>query len=64
MSLDMLAQMDWTTLIMGVVLVVVAWFVVRAVFKLAVKVFTCGCLVIFLVVGALVLARWLSAQAP
>ncbi len=63
MSID-ISQLDWGTLIALVVMVVVIWFVVRAVFKLAIKVFTCGCAVIFLLALALVLWRVLATPGP
>ncbi len=55
-----LTQLDWGTLILLIALAVVVWFVIRAVFKLAVRVFTCGCAVIFLVAVALLLWRALG----
>ncbi|GEM_PF-4746504 len=55
-----LTQLDWGTLILLIALVVVLWFVIRAVFKLAVRVFTCGCAVIFLAAVALLLWRALG----
>ncbi len=60
MSLD-IGQMDWSTLLVWIALAVVLWFVIRAVFKLAVRVFTCGCAVIFLAALALVLWRLFAA---
>ena len=59
-----ISQLDWGTLVMLVAVVVVVWFVVRAVFKLAVKVFTCGCAVIFLLAVALVVWRVLAGTGP
>jgi uncharacterized membrane protein YhfC len=43
-------------ILLAILLVAVIWTVVRSVFKLALRVFGCGCLVIFLVGGVLVLS--------
>jgi len=59
-----IAQLDWGTLILLVVVAIIAWFIVRAVFKLAMRAFTCGCAVIFLAAVALVLWRLWAAGQP
>ncbi len=61
-GLAWLAQMDWATLALLIVGVVAAWFILRFIFQLAVKVFTCGCLLILLVVIALVVWRLVQSS--
>jgi hypothetical protein len=52
-----LAQVDWVMIGIGLAVLVVGWTILKAVFKLTMRVFTLGC------VGLVVLAGILGALA-
>ncbi|NPA26513.1 MAG: hypothetical protein GXO36_02785 [Chloroflexi bacterium] len=58
-ALTWLAQMDWTSLVLLIVGIIALWIVIKFLFQLAIKVFTCGCMAILLVVMVVVIWRFL-----
>ncbi len=57
-----LAQWDWSALLALIAAVILVWFVLRAVLKLALRVFSCGCALIFLAALALIVWRIYAAR--
>ena len=45
---------DLTTILIGILVLGILWFLIKFVFKLTVRIFSCGCLLI-LVIGAFLL---------
>jgi hypothetical protein len=59
-----LSSLDWGSIVLTLIGLAVAWFVVRTVLKLTLRMFACGCAVIGgLALAGFVLLNWGSIQA-
>jgi hypothetical protein len=51
---------DLTLILIGIIVIAIVWMVIKFIFKLTMKIFSCGCLLILVVGAVLFFSGYLS----